>query len=83
MENTKLTLAQARILDAMLSGGCRHTGRGGHPVPAMKALERRGLVRKEREHLWETDWCLTSAGHALALEHHSEYIRQLREGFKS
>ena len=61
------TRAQRFALTYMCErGGKVHSGRNGLSENTMRALERRGLVRRGRVSVHETHWHLTNAGRVCA-----------------
>jgi hypothetical protein len=65
-----LTDAQKQVVEIAIDRGSTHSGRNGTNVQTMRALERKGLVRKGKERTWETDWHFTDAGRAVGTHLH-------------
>jgi hypothetical protein len=74
MKTKPLSKQQKYILRTGLDKDGRvRGGRYGWNANWLRALERRGLLRLEAEHTWDSDWRLTDAGFAAAKEADAEW----------
>lgn len=75
-----LSEPQRRALRFALGrGGKTHSGRGGWNVRIMQALEKKSLVLKGKEYTWDTNWSLTTRGHAVAKLAQKQYLESLKK----
>lgn len=59
---TDLSEQQRGILEESTHSAVTQSGRGGHRIQTMRALERRRMLRLDKEHANVTDWRFTSLG---------------------
>lgn len=57
-----LSKAQKSLLESRYDRPSVHSGRGGYNVTTMRALEKLGLAKLVKKHVWEIDWRLTTLG---------------------
>jgi hypothetical protein len=57
-----LSKAQKNVLERHYDRPDVHSGRGGYNVTTMRALEKLGLVKFLKKHVWEINWRLTPLG---------------------
>jgi hypothetical protein len=62
-----LSEAQKTVLLRAVESTTTHSGRGGHSVSTMRALERKGFVRQGKAHTHDTNWHFTAGAAFIGL----------------